>query len=98
MTAPDLDAYQRLGLLHSAWATFGPRAIVDAARAMARGHPHRSVQGDATQQGGVLLVDTRGIVRFFHASRSLGDHPPASDLVEAALRLAVEINHPSAQV
>jgi hypothetical protein len=29
-------------------------------------------------------------VRFSHRNRSLGDHADASDLVEAALRLAIE--------
>jgi peroxiredoxin len=98
MTDPGLDAYGRLHFARSLWATFGPRAIVDAARAVAKGHPHAPPQGDRMQQGGVLFVDTRGVVRFFHASRSIGDHPPASDLVAAALRLAIETHSPRAYV
>jgi peroxiredoxin len=90
LTDPTLAAYRALSLVRSAWATVGPRALIDTARALAAGHPHRPVEGDALQQGGVLLADTSGRVRLYHRSRSIGDHPPASDLVEAALRLAVE--------
>lgn len=98
MTDPELAAYRSLELLRSRWATYGLRSIADLARAVSHGHPHVAVEGDATQQGGVLLVDTRGVVRFFHASRSIGDHPSASDLVDAALRLALETSRPKAYV
>jgi peroxiredoxin len=97
-TDPSLAVYAALGLRRSAWATLGPRALVDIGRAMAAGHPHRPVEGDAIQQGGVLLVDGRGVVRFFHDNRSLGDHPSASDLVEAALRLRLEASDVVARV
>jgi hypothetical protein len=60
------------------------------ARAMVAGYPHRHVEGDRTQQGGAILVDARGVVRFTHRNRAIGDHAPASDLVEAALRLAID--------
>lgn len=90
VTNPSLDLYLALGLVRSAWATVGPRALLETARAMAAGYPHRATEGDRTQQGGVLLVDRAGVVRLFHRSRSIGDHPPASDLVRAALGLAIE--------
>lgn len=89
-TDPSLGLYAALELNRSAWATIGPRALVEIARAMAAGHPHRPTEGDRTQQGGVLLVDGRGVVRFFHRNRSLGDHAATGDLVEAALRLRIE--------
>lgn len=98
MTDPTLEAYGRLSLTRSLWATLGPRALVETARAMAQGHPHLPVLGDRTQQGGVLLVDRRGVVRLYHASRSIGDHPSASDLVDAALRLAIATTQPRVHV
>jgi hypothetical protein len=57
---------------------------------MAAGYPHRAAEGDRTQQGGVLLVSRDGVVRLLYRSRSVGDHPAASELVAAALRLALE--------
>jgi hypothetical protein len=98
VTDPSLGLYAALELRRSAWATIGPRALVDMARAMTAGHPHRPVEGDRTQQGGVLLVDGRGIVRFFHRNRSLGDHADTSDLVEAALKLRIEDSSAAARV
>jgi peroxiredoxin len=90
VTDPTLTAYRALSLVRSSWATFGPRAIVETARAMGRGFPHRPAAGDGTQQGGVLVIDPTGLLRLYRRSRSIGDHAPASDLVEAALRLAIE--------
>ena len=87
---PSLELYRALHLVRSAWATVGPRAIRDAARAFAGGLPHGHVEGDRTQQGGVLFVDAQGVVRLYRRSRSIGDHPPASDLVEVALKSALE--------
>lgn len=97
-TDPSLSVYAALGLHRSAWATIGPRALVEIARAMTAGHPHRATEGDRTQQGGVLLVDARGTVRFFHRNRSLGDHAATGDLVEAALRLRIEESGAAARV
>ena len=98
VTDPNRAAYRALALARSRWATFGPRSIVDLFRAMSHGHAHRGVLGDSTQLGGVALVDARGVVRFFHASRSIADHPSASDLVDASLRLALETSRPKAYV
>lgn len=97
-TDPTLGLHRALGLIRSAWATFGPRSIAQFASAMAGGRTHEGIQGDATQQGGVLLVDARGKARLYRRGRSIADHPAASDLVEAALILAVETRVPAAHV
>ena len=98
VTDPSLGLYRALGLVRSTWATLGPRSLLETARAMAAGHPHGVGAGARTQQGGVLLVDRSGVIRLLHRSRSIGGHPPASDLVHAALRLAVEERAPAVQV
>jgi peroxiredoxin len=90
VTDPELAVYRALGLERSTWATIGPRSLVETVRAMAAGHPHRPPEGDPTQQGGVLLVDGRGVVRMYKRNRSIGDYAPACELVDAALRLAIE--------
>src|SRR5262249_29473814 len=56
VTDPSLGAFRAAGLLRSWWATYGARAIVDLARGMSKGFPHLPAEGDATQQGGALLV------------------------------------------
>ncbi len=87
LTDPSLTAYRAAGFARSKWSTLGPRALVDSARALLAGHPHLSVQGDAFQQGGTLLVDRDGVVCFFHQATSLGDHPSPSDVVDSAMRV-----------
>jgi peroxiredoxin len=98
LTDPNLDIYRAMWLVRSAWATVGPRALVQIALAMAAGQPHRPIEGDATQQGGALVVDGAGVLRFFHRNQSLGDHAAASDLVAVALGLAVEASGALARV
>jgi peroxiredoxin len=88
VTDPSLASFRAAGLQRSWWATHGARAMLDTARGMAKGIPHRAVEGDSTQQGGVLLVDGRGVLRFYHRNESIGDHPTANELVEAALVLS----------
>jgi peroxiredoxin len=84
-----LATYRAMGLARSLHAVFGPRALWEQARAMAAGHPHRGIAGDARQQGGALVVDRSGRVVLAHRNRSLGDHVSASDLVDAALRVSL---------
>ena len=98
VTDPTLSVHALLDLRRSAWATLGPGALVGFARAVAAGHPHRGTEGDGMQQGGALIVDERGIVRLQHRNRSLGDHLPASDLVQTALELEIERGASGARV
>jgi hypothetical protein len=86
---PLLATYRAAGLARSTWATFGPRSVRDAARALAAGHLPRRREGDRTQQGGSMVVDARGVVTFFKKNRSIGDYAPASDLVEAVLCVTI---------
>jgi peroxiredoxin len=97
-TDPSLALYAAVGLRRSVWSTVGPRGLLDMARALGAGHPHRSVEGDATQQGGTVLVDTGGIVRLVHVNRSLGDHASVPELLDAALRLEIESSDAAARV
>jgi hypothetical protein len=89
LTDPTLAAFRAAGLIRSAWATFGPLAIVDYVRAMGAGFVPRKVAGDLLQQGGALVVEPGGRVAFHRISKSLGDHADGSDLVDAALSLAL---------
>jgi peroxiredoxin len=89
VTDPELGTYRAAGLVRSAWATVGPRALWDTARALAAGHPHRRPEGDRTQQGGSMVVDARDTVVFFKQNRTVGDHASTCDLVDAVLRVAI---------
>ena len=87
VTDPTLRVFAAAGLVRSWWGTVGLRAMVDVARARSRGIAGRGIEGDHFQLGGALIVDAAGTVAYFHRSVSLGDHPPASDLVDVALAM-----------
>ncbi len=89
LTDPTLGAFRAAGLVRSAWATYGPRSIVDYLRAIAAGFLPRRTVGDVLQQGGALVVDAGGRVVFRHVATHLTDHADAADLVDAALGLAL---------
>jgi hypothetical protein len=88
LTDPTLAAYRAADLARGTWATLNPVSLYRVARAMARGYPHGPALGDPLQQGGTLLVDHGGRLAFYHRNAGVGDHPPAVELVDAALALA----------
>jgi peroxiredoxin len=89
VTDPSLGAFRAAGLLRSAWATYGPRAMIFYVRALGSGLVPRGRDGDRLQQSGAIVVARDGTVALHHVSTSLGDHVSASDLVEAVLGVAL---------
>jgi len=79
-----LESYKRAGFRHGALSTFSPRAMLNYARALAGRFRQGKTQGDPLQQGGVMVVDAKGKVRYQYVSRVGGDHPPIDDVVAAA--------------
>ena len=82
-TDPSLAVYRVLELRRGWAATFDPRALGNAARALRAGFRQGRVQGDATQQGGVIVVGTDGRLRYRHADRWPGDQAPVADVIAA---------------
>src|SRR5687767_3875751 len=61
-TDPSLESY-RAASLKRGWATFlNPKAAVNAARALLKGHMQGRTQGDPAQQGGTLVIAPPGRV------------------------------------
>lgn len=90
VTDPTGDAYRAAFLHRSRWHTYGPRAIVEAARYLAQGQfpaPDPDA-GDPLQQGGALLVDRGGLVVLHHVATHMADHLPVDDFADEASRLA----------
>ncbi len=82
-TDPSLAVYQALELRRGWRTILDPRAAKNAARALAGGFRQGRTQGDATQQGGVLVVATDGTIRYRHADRVAGDGPPVATVLAA---------------
>lgn len=89
VTDPSLKVFAAAGFKRSILSTLGPRAAISAARALAAGHRQTSIQGDGLQQGGTLILNQQGEVVFYHASKYVGDHAAAVEVIDTAMRVAV---------
>jgi peroxiredoxin len=90
LTDPTLAAQRAAGLTRSGWGAWGIVPIARSAALWLEGFATHLPQGDTSQQGGTLLLDRRRTVRFFHASRRLGDNASTSDVMEVALAMSGE--------
>jgi hypothetical protein len=76
VTDPTLEAYNRAGMKRSVLRTLNPKSAFSAVRAMGGGHVQGRVQGDAWQQGGVIVVSALaagGRELLHHAASAAGD-------------------------
>ncbi|MCA9664439.1 MAG: AhpC/TSA family protein [Myxococcales bacterium] len=88
-TDETLASYRAAGLARSMWGVLGPRALGQTLAAAGRGYRQRSRAGDGSQQGGALIVDADGVLRFYFRSRSLGDRADPNELVQTALKMSL---------
>jgi len=84
-TDPSLAVYRAADLRRGIATLLRPAVAAHAVRAWRGGFRQARTQGDALQQGGVLIVSTAGELRWRYISRTAGDHP-ATDDVLARLR------------
>jgi peroxiredoxin len=84
-TDPSTMVYRSLDFVRG--GNLSPRAGLHLLRAMSRGYLWGCPQGDARQQGGVIIMLPGGSCSYAFASRRPGDHP-REDAILAALRRA----------
>lgn len=82
-TDPTLAVYQAIGLERGVARTLDPTSLLPAVRALAAGRRQGRTQGDAWQQGGVIVIAPSGAVRYRHASRRPGDNAPVAAILAA---------------
>jgi hypothetical protein len=82
-TDPSLEVYKAAELKRGVTRVINPRALLPTIKAFARGGKQGSVQGDAWQQGGVLVVAPGGEVRWHHASDRPGDNATVDRILAA---------------
>lgn len=87
-TDPEKRFYDVLGMENSLASVLSPGAMFNAVRALGRGHLQTSVQGDPTQQGGVLIVDAAKRVQLLHREARLGDYLPVEEALAKVKELA----------
>ncbi len=82
-TDPTLAVFRAAQLKRGIAKTFDPRALGKTIAAFRSGHRQGRTQGDAWQQGGVLVVATDGRVLWHHASERPGDNATVAQIVAA---------------
>ncbi|HMR05721.1 MAG TPA: peroxiredoxin-like family protein [Polyangiaceae bacterium] len=80
-------SFRAAGMLRSWWSVFGPRALYGELRGRGAGHQFRGIEGDALQQGGVVLLDADRQVALHYVGRATGDYADPNLVVGAALQL-----------
>jgi hypothetical protein len=78
-TDPSLRIHELLGTRRGLSGVLDPRVFVRAFRALLRGFRQSGVQGDATQLGGVFVIDPGGEPLYAYRSRFAGDLPPSTE-------------------
>jgi len=82
-TDPSLESYQLLNFKNSVKSLLGFKTMKSALHALSTGYLQKGIQGDALQQGGVVVVDSGGEPVYFYASSEAGDHAPISEIIQA---------------
>lgn len=82
-TDPSLVSYKLAGMKRGLMTTLKPQVLGHAVRALAKGHMQGRTQGDAFQQGGVVVVSPADGVRYAYQSDEAGDHPPVREILDA---------------
>jgi peroxiredoxin len=90
VTDPKCKTFDALELEHKKTAMLSPRGVANVMRARLAGYRQTAIEGEPFQQGGVLLVDRDGTIRYLHRDRTIGDHAPMPDVMDAALALAAK--------
>lgn len=84
---PQLVSYHAAGLKRGVLRTLNPLSLAHGVRALVRGNLQGRTQGDAFQQGGLLVILPPGRIVYEHVSDVAGDNAPAREVV-AALQAA----------
>ena len=82
-TDPSLAAFEAAQLKRGVTTVLNARALMPTLKAFARGGKQGLTQGDAWQQGGVLVIAPSGDVLWHHASDRPGDNASVDSIVAA---------------
>jgi hypothetical protein len=83
--------YRLYGLERSLTGPWSLRALWRALKLLRAGRRWQGIRGDVTEQGGDVLVDAGGVIRYSYISRDPSDRPSVDDLLAAAR--GVEARH-----
>lgn len=80
-TDPDLNTYKALSFAQGLNTVLNSNCTLSAIKSLFKG----GIKANHLQLGGVLVIDEKGFVRYFHREAYAGDHADLDELVDAAL-------------
>jgi hypothetical protein len=80
----DHALYRLYGMERSLVSPWSPRALWRMLKLVRAGQRWRGIRGDVTEQGGDIVVEASGLVRYLYLSRDPSDRPSVDDLLAAA--------------
>lgn len=83
LTDPSRKVFKVLGLTSSIAGLLGIKTISRGLSALGQGIKPGSLQGNALQLGGAVIIDSSPAVLYFYKSSEAGDDPPVQDMLEA---------------
>lgn len=82
-TDPDKSVYNALDFKHGMGGMMGLKSMASLVGSVFSGHGSASIQGDARQQGGVLVAGPGDAVHYFYRNTEAGDYPDTADILAA---------------
>jgi len=83
LTDPTRDSYKYLKFKSGLTDIVGVTSFTQTFSALKAGFMPGSLQGNALQLGGAIVVTPDGNIAYFFTSSAAGDHPPVEDLLAA---------------
>lgn len=82
-TDPSLKTYQLLNFKKGVASLLGLKTIKSAFNALKTGYGQKGIQGDALQQGGVVVIHPVDTPVYFYMNNEAGDHAPLDEILNA---------------
>ncbi len=83
LTDPSREAFKILGLTSSLGGLLGSKMFARAISALKQGIKPGSVQGNALQLGGAIIINTDESIEYTYRSSEAADDPPVSEMLAA---------------
>lgn len=85
---PSRSSYKVFGMKHSMTALLNPKVFKHGARAASKGFKQTATRGNPFQNGGVVVLDAAGEVRFVHVENETGDLANMDEVMAALAEIA----------
>ena len=85
LTDPSREAFKILGLTSSLGGLLGTKMFSRTISVLKQGVKPGSVQGNALQLGGAIVVSRSGNIAYFYRSSEAADDPPVGEMLAAVV-------------